>query len=388
MIPTERCPRGPYLLDRLDRACELAIAALERERCSGYAESTHRMRFAGFGPEPLAYEGRVFQTALIGCALLLAAEKGFACNRAGIESDIAELGEMRCRDVRGGWRYFPQFAELPPDADDLAQVAQLLLVAKSPRFEELCGDAMDLLLERVQPDGSLQTWIIDPKDASPLSRKLADLVERVWGNSVDLEVVANVMHALSLRGDQRAREFAGRMASFLIAKQDSAGTWATTWYCGPYYGLFACARAMAEYFPASPALGRAARYLGTTQNGDGGWGEPTSNATDTALALSAAAVLLNSHDVPGEAAVKRGVEHLIGQQRETGLWPASPFIRADPLRAQPQRAGQTWFTYQSEAMTTALCLQSLCAARRMIEQPVNLDLTPAAGIKSKLIRDL
>jgi len=348
---TQRARLKPRLLQALDRACREAIVVLEHERTAGYARATHSMQFpraAGFsGPSELQ-KGRVFQTALI--------------DWAGIAADIEDLAQMRCQDVRGGWRYFPQLSELPPDADDLAQVMQLLLLARSSRVDELCSDALDLVFQNAHPDGSFETWIVDPTHASSTRQKILQAITTWWGSGPDPEVMANLVYTLSLRGDTRYLDHAHRAAEYLAGRQLPDGSWSSTWYCGPFYGTWVCTRAIHTTLPQHHVLGKTASYLWETQHADGGWGNGMSNPTSTALALNAALLLQN-----GANTVTRAVDYLLDEQQDDRLWRGDAFIQMDPLRAQPDMAGQIQITYRSNVITTALCLQALCAARPVLE---------------------
>jgi squalene-hopene/tetraprenyl-beta-curcumene cyclase len=388
MGAAQRPHMKPDILSRLDTACRKAIVELDQERPSNYATSTHRMRFVrkmslSF-PSDLQRR-RVFQTVVIGCALLNAARSGFQVDDERIASDIEDLADTYCQDIRCDWCYFPNLAELPADANNLAQVMQLLLLARSAHVHELCDDALELLFEQVHSDASLDTGIIYPADTSVAKQKRLQFIGSHQGNGLNPEVVANLTYALSLRGNDRFDTYARRIASILVEQQQSNGTWIATSYCEPFYGTFLGTRAVRAALPQSQVLGRTACYLWESQHADGGWGEKRSDPTSTALALNTA-VLLRGFSAGGAAAVAQGAQYLLRQQLANGCWHGDTFMKMDPPRAQRRLTACSRLTYPSDT-TTAFCLQSLCAARQVLEREIledqaNADISHPAGVNS------
>src|SRR5438874_1446790 len=96
----------------------------------GFDEVRHVMVFPrrlGFIARNSTHVGDLFQRALI-ADVLAEADRVLSCGlQVQIDSEIGYVLESRQRDRIGGWSYFPDLRELPPDADDLAQVMQLLL---------------------------------------------------------------------------------------------------------------------------------------------------------------------------------------------------------------------------------------------------------------------
>ena len=94
----------------------------------GFGEARHIMEFPpelGFSG-PQYQRGDVFQRAIIAEILCDADEVLNGELRPIIEQEIGYL--LSRRDPgRRGWRYFPELAELAPDADDLAEIIQVLL---------------------------------------------------------------------------------------------------------------------------------------------------------------------------------------------------------------------------------------------------------------------
>ena len=134
-----------------------------------------------------------------------------------------------------------------------------------------------------------------------------------------------------LASDPRAQ----RALEWLLAEQESDGSWFGRWGANHIYGTAAAVPALVECGVPDTAepVRRAVRWVLSVQNADGGWGEDlrsyddaswrgrgTSTASQTAWALIA---LLAG----GERglAVDRGVEWLARTQGEKGAWDEPEF---------------------------------------------------------------
>jgi squalene-hopene/tetraprenyl-beta-curcumene cyclase len=352
----------------LDRAAAGAIRYLEEERARGFAEAAHRMLFpraAGFSGASEEQVGLVFPRAMIAEALLEAGEAGFSVSARGIAEDVEWLVARKCRHVPGGWRYFPDLPELPPDADDLAVILRLLVRTGHRRTRALCEDPLRLLLAQQDSSGAFGTWIVDPSDASEAAGVMRRAIAMHWGSSTDVEVIANLLYSLHLYDDSRFRTAIERGVAYVVTRQRPNGAWESTWYHSEYYGAFVCARLLAAVAPGHDALTRVAAMLQASQAGDGGWGRPASLPTDTALGVLTLAGL--AERLPTMApALDRAVAFLLARQAPEGQWPADDFIRMDTSRATPAPASEPRriLSYGSKTVTSALCLQALSAAHR------------------------
>jgi squalene-hopene/tetraprenyl-beta-curcumene cyclase len=120
--------------------------------------------------------------------------------------------------------------------------------------------------------------------------------------------------------------------AYLRKTQHPEGSWYGRWGMNFIYGTWSvlCALNMAGVRHDDPMIRKAADWLASIQNKDGGWGEDAvsyrldykgweaapSTASQTAWALLA---LMAAGEVD-HPAVARGVEYLIATQNEKGLW--------------------------------------------------------------------
>lgn len=132
-----------------------------------FPEMKHTMVFPreyGFTSDEVQC-GDVFQRALVVDTLL---DLLSMCPDSGldniIEEEVEKIVAARLKGVKGGWSYFPQLRELPPDADTLGQVLQVFTKSKYKNIHEVVSEPIFLLLNNCSyEDGSFETWIVDNK---------------------------------------------------------------------------------------------------------------------------------------------------------------------------------------------------------------------------------
>lgn len=352
-------------------AAELASRALDYlllQWRRGWGEARHLATFRaedGFEVERAVQDGDVFQRATATEALLEVEQTYAAALQPLIAAEIEHLLAMRRRDGIGGWSYFPDLPELPPDADDLAQVMLVLIRAgRAGDVAATCDPVLDVLLrDNANDDGSFETWIVPARDRSARQERQAFYTARAWGVGGDPDVVANLLYALRSYDAPRFTGAIERGARFLLGRQHAGGYWESSWYFGPYYGTYVATRFLAGRGDAVAAVARASAFLLDGQRADGGWGdEHCSDALGTAFALLA--LLYAPHSGAREhAAIERGLGYLARHGDEEGGWPAAPFIRLEIGRpsGNPTRIG----TYASKTITTAFVAKAAALAERM-----------------------
>jgi hypothetical protein len=258
-------------------------------------------------------------------------------------------------DVTGGWSYLSGVPELPPDADDLAMVAQVLLRCGGQPLAAACQHSLSLVLAAAGRGDAVPTWVLDPGDAPHRNQLFRRYIELTQADGVHPEVVANLLYAASLQATEKDRQQAASAIAYLESAQDDDGAWHSRWYWGRHYGTYRAVLALKALAPDSPALGRAREYLVSGQNPDRGWGaggrsDPLSTAF-AALALAALAQPGTGH------CLRPALEYLLASQQPDGSWPGCPFI------AFPRVGGPGVHIYRSSTITTSVCLKAILAGR-------------------------
>lgn len=158
------------------------------------------------------------------------------------------------------------------------------------------------------------------------------------------DVTGRALDALCRIGMSPGEPALARAAAFLRAEQEADGSWYGRWGCNYIYGTWLALRALARCDAAAPREGtpvtddpccrRAAEWLLSCQNPDGGWGETQLSYDDpaqkgrgesTAAQTSWALMGLFVTGFAGAAAAERGVDYLLRTQRTDGSWYDAPW---------------------------------------------------------------
>ena len=150
------------------------------------------------------------------------------------------------------------------------------------------------------------------------------------------DVTARCVSMLAQLGDKNSKVVAAGVA-YLRRTQHPEGSWYGRWGMNFIYGTWSvlCALNAAGIGHTDPMIRKAADWLTSIQNPDGGWGEDAvsyrldykgweavhSTASQTAWALLG---LMAAGEVD-HPAVARGVEYLIATQNQKGLWDEQRF---------------------------------------------------------------
>jgi squalene-hopene/tetraprenyl-beta-curcumene cyclase len=337
-----------------------ALTFLLAQQADGFQEAIHHLHFPRLLDEGVRYETRpsiLSHRAVIVDAMLDAAEAGLDCPRKVLASEIMAILRSKHRDARGGWSYIQEAPELPPDADDLGQVLQVLARFGGPELASICDEAIRILLDSSGEDGSFCTWILDPRGHSFAHERMLDYLTVMGGWGVHPEVVANLLYGLCLYDPARYGEPLRRSVQYLEKVQNADGSWSSKWYCGPFYGTWRAASVLGRLTPDSKALMRSQEFLCATCHPNGGWGEGTPEPLSTALAMLA----LHATGIETNADVlSAGAEYLSQTQQPDGGWPAYPWISFPTIDGP--------VVHGSASVTTAFCLKALLAAEKMVTE--------------------
>jgi squalene-hopene/tetraprenyl-beta-curcumene cyclase len=231
----------------------------------------------------------------------------------------------------GGWAF--EFANANyPDIDDTAEVVLALrhVAHRDPALAQAAIDRAVIWLEGMRSaDGGWGAFDVDN-----VRTLIRDLPFLDFGEVIDppsADVTAHVVEMLGALG--RGSEPLTRGAvQWLRDHQEPDGSWFGRWGVNYVYGTGAVLPALvAAGVPSSdPAIRRAVRWLEQRQNDDGGWGEDCRSYDDPSAwsgrgvtTPSQTAWALLALEAAGErtsAAVRRGIDWLVANQREDGGW--------------------------------------------------------------------
>jgi squalene-hopene/tetraprenyl-beta-curcumene cyclase len=147
------------------------------------------------------------------------------------------------------------------------------------------------------------------------------------------DVTARCISMLAQLGETaQSSEVVATGIAYLRRTQLAEGSWYGRWGLNYIYGTWSvlCALNAAGVSYADPVMRKAADWLLSIQNEDGGWGEDATSyrldykgfdgAPTTASQTAWALLGLMAAGEVGNPAVARGMEYLIGTQNEKGLW--------------------------------------------------------------------
>ncbi|MFF2395506.1 prenyltransferase/squalene oxidase repeat-containing protein [Nocardia sp. NPDC058114] len=325
-------------------------------------------RELGLGSDTEEQQGDLFQRALIVDVLTDCAELLGDQAKPLIEGELDYLLNRRRGDGRG-WNYFPDLPEFPPDADTLSCITIALSQAGlRADVEKYCIPALEFALDHcVGPNGVVRTWLVPDFERTADGRLPEPWTNCLWEDSGDADVFPSLLFALHLSDPDR---FAGPIArgiDHLEQVQRHDGGWASPFYCGRFYAIYAGLRLLSAVRPDSPAVLSAVNLLRATQHPDGGWGRRSagSDPQSTALALLALATvpdLLNSEDLERSA---RAADYLAGSRGVDRLWPAgSLYWILDEVGKPP-----TMTPFASSTLTAAFVVKASSAWRRIDTRP-------------------
>ena len=351
-LPTTEAPGKKIALQ--------SLAFIFKQWQLGFGELCHIMRFPhsmGHTAKGEFQQGDTFQRAVIADILCDVNALVGSQLDSMIAYEVEYLLSKRCADSTGGWRYFPDLPELPPDADDLAQIMQVLLkCGRMDWLKDHCETPLSVLLrDNMHADGSFETWIIPTASRSSAQERQVAWAKNAWGIGADCEVMANLLYALARYDADRFQGVIEQGVDFIEAAQEDNGSWMSTWYHGPFYGIYVCLRLLTKTRPNSLAIRAGVAFLRRTQHSDGGWGlDETSDALSTALALLGMATLREA--TAERARAQAALAYLTASMEGENSWHGAALIRMDTGRAKGDF--QRVVSYGSRTITTAYVLHA------------------------------
>lgn len=229
-----------------------------------------------------------------------------------------------------GW-YFEFANEFYPDIDDTAMVLLALRHAPAGQAAVQNGSvsrAIRWLLDMQCKNGGWAAFDVD-NNWTPLSEvPFAD--HNAMLDPPCPDITGRVLEALVEWGTPRDHPAVRRAVQYLLRAQELDGSWFGRWGVDYLYGTFLALRGLsaAGQSGREAHILRAAEWIRSVQNPDGGWGESCasydnngftpaeSTASQTAWAVLG---LLAAGDTRSRSLLQ-GVEYLLATQRQDGSW--------------------------------------------------------------------
>jgi squalene-hopene/tetraprenyl-beta-curcumene cyclase len=239
----------------------------------------------------------------------------------------------------GGWA-FQYVNEYYPDVDDTAVVVMAMdraaKLSNGPQYRQAIVRAREWILGMQSKNGGWGAF-----DADNNYQYLNNIPFADHGALLDPpteDVSARCVSMLAQLGDRIEDSPAlGRAVDYLRQTQLADGSWFGRWGMNYIYGTWSvlCALNAAGVDLDAPEMRKAASWLASIQNSDGGWGEDGSSykldykgyeaapstASQTAWAMLG---LMATGDVD-HPAVARGADYLSHTQGNDGFWAEQPF---------------------------------------------------------------
>lgn len=232
--------------------------------------------------------------------------------------------------VPSGWAF--EFAnEFYPDIDDTAMVLIALQHARATdrdRQARATARAVNWLLGMQSSDGGWAAFDVD--NNWQLLNKVPFADHNAMLDPTCPDITGRVIDALLKCGLPQDHAAIRRGVRYLLGTQERDGSWYGRWGVNYIYGTFLALRALAAAAPyeARPSIDKAAQFLRTAQNADGGWGESCASYRQNRFVSMASTPSQTAWGLLGlaaagdvsSAAIQRGADFLIATQRANGRW--------------------------------------------------------------------
>ncbi len=262
--------------------------------------------------------------------------------RPSSPSDVPLAANLFARP--GGWAFEFQ-NDLYPDTDDTAEVLLALRrIVFPPEDQQRQAIALERgtewLLGMQSKGGGFASFDKDNTRRPCTQIPFCDFGEVIDPPSED--VTAHILEWFGTLGLPSEHPQIAAALRYLKREQDQDGSWWGRWGVNHIYGTGAvlpALRALGEDM-RQPSIQRAATWLLTCQQADGGWGEscgsydepalrgrgtPTASQTAWALLGLLAVKQGQASNARIDAAIERGIAYLLAHQEDDGTW-AEPYF--------------------------------------------------------------
>lgn len=265
-----------------------------------------------------------------------------------LTKQIFRYGDWAVYNRKGkpaGWA-FEFYNDYYPDVDDTAAVIMALLALKTDDDGyklEACRAATEWVMSMQCKAGGWAAFDIDNTNDLWNQMPYGDLKAMIDPPTADLtgRVLELLGHWQTKHHEKLYRdEDVQRAINFLLSLQEKDGSWWGRWGVNYIYGTYLALVGLRSIAPFAgfdmncDQVTRAAAWLRSVQNADGGWGETCdsykkpelrgkgpSTPSQTAWALMG---LMAAGDYETDS-VKLGIEYLLTKQNSDGSWPEAEF---------------------------------------------------------------
>jgi squalene-hopene/tetraprenyl-beta-curcumene cyclase len=236
--------------------------------------------------------------------------------------------QVRCKGVpNGGWA-FEFDNDIYPDVDDTAVIVCSLLEGGEPsRVRSAIDRAVTWTLAMRSDNGAWAAF-----DRNNTSEILYRMPFSDFGAMIDPpseDVTAHVLEMLAMLGRDESDENVACALKYLRETQKPWGSWFGRWGVNHIYGTWCVVSALAQLRRGLDMIPRAAQWVISKQNADGGWGESCHSYVDESFAgigtstpsqTAWAVMTLQWAGMGMHPAAQRGLEFLRERQRADGTW--------------------------------------------------------------------
>ena len=231
----------------------------------------------------------------------------------------------------GGWA-FEFYNELYPDCDDTAEILMAINSIEFPnhRFKlKESQRALSWLLNMQSKNGGWGAF--DQDNDQELFNLIPFADHKAMLDPPTVDVTSRIIWLLGILGYSPEHPQVKEAINFILSEQENDGSWFGRWGVNYIYGTFLALNALQSIGENMKKgnIGKAAQWLKSKQNPDGGWGETCASYGDQKLAgigestASQTAWALLGLTAAGEANSKqatKGVHFLIKNQNDLGTW--------------------------------------------------------------------
>ena len=261
-----------------------------------------------------------------------------AAERWVVENQIVGSGDWQVKNPKaepGGWAF--EFENgFYPDVDDTAFVLMALSRVADPEPERLHGSIRRGLAWLVSMQNSDGGWgAFDHENNLQFLNHIPFADHNAMLDPSTADVTARTMECLGQMGWPATHQVVLRARDYLKSEQASDGSWFGRWGVNYVYGTSGVLRAFETIgLSTQPDCQRAAHWLRSVQNADGGFGESVlsyydagqkgqgkSTASQTAWGLIGLLAVVG----PNDPAVERAVTWLVEHQNTDGMWDEDEF---------------------------------------------------------------